>query len=180
MSIVKKLYFIFWLLLIGWLSTTTAAAHGADNVLLVQNQLIGPYQVSIAASPATMRVGAMHFMVMVKQQRQNGALWMPALDQQVTIEVQALDTTGALVRVPTVLMAAPPMLAYETEVKLPKAGQYQIKVALVDPQSVSRTLTFVVEAQSSTFFQGMILVLLLLTGLITIWLLKEGVQVWRR
>jgi hypothetical protein len=179
MCIVKPLRALLLLLVVSWLLPATASAHGEEHLVLIEKQPLGPYQVSLLAAPGTVRVGEMHFMVVIKEQRHNRSLWTPALDQQVTIAVQPVDNTAEPRQVAALLIAEPPTIAYEATLTLPRAGQYQITVGMVDAHQVRRQLTTTVEARALLVFQGLIVALSSLTLLIAGWLVKEGVRVWR-
>jgi hypothetical protein len=176
---VKLLRVLLLLLVVGWLLTPAAAAHGEDRTVLIEKQPVGPYQVSLVAAPGTVRVGEMHFMVVIDEQRHHRTLWTPALDQQVTIAVQPVDNTAEPRQVAALLIAEPPTIAYEATLTLPRAGQYQITVEMVDAHQVRRQLTTTVEARALLVFQGLIVGLSSLTLLIAGWLAKECVRVWR-
>lgn len=184
MHMEKLLRTLFVLLVIRWLLPHTVIAHGEDSLVLVEKQPIEPYQVSLLVSPATVRVGEMHFMVVINEQHYNRTLWTPALDQRVTIELQPLageakNSTEPLLAA-ALLIAEPPVIAYEAALVLPDEGRYQITVEMVDAQQVRRRLITEVEARSLNLFQGLIVGLGIQTILITVWLIKEGLLVWSR
>lgn len=180
---VKLVRTLLLLLVVGWLFPATAAAHGEDRTVLIEKQPIGPYQVSLVAVPGTVRVGKMHFMVVINEQRHHRTRWTPALDQQVTIAVQPLDNTAEPQQHAALLVAdrssLGAVIAYTAALTLPHAGHYQITVEMMDSQRARRTLTTAVEARALRIFQGLIVGLSSLTLLIAGWLAKEGVRVWR-
>jgi len=158
-----------------WMPTHPVEAHGADSVVQIDRAPAGEYLLTIITSPATLRVGAVHFAVMVLDRQHN----RPLPDKKVRVEVTPLETAGGIVS----SWAAPSttlLFAYETHLVLSKAGRYQVKVMVVDANHPVHPVSFEVVARSVVVFQWLILLLFAQAFLVAGWLLQEGLTVWRR
>jgi hypothetical protein len=153
----------------------SAKAHGEDSMLQVDRAPAGDYLLSVATAPATLYVGAAHFVVMVTDRRDN----RPLLDKKVLIEATPLDRGGEMLS----SWATPSMtllFTYETHLLLPQAGRYLVKVVVVDANQAVQQISFEVVARSVVVLQWLILLFFAHALAVAGWLLHEGLIAWRR
>jgi hypothetical protein len=172
-SLKVTLLTLFAFALTCWLPTETAAAHGEDSALQVDQTPAGDALLTVMTSPASLHVGATHFAVLITDRQSK----QPLLGKEVRVEAIPLAAGGEMVASPAFLA---PTLAYETHLVLPKAGRYRVFVSVVEANRTKHTISFEVHVRSVTLFQWLTLLLSAQSFVIAGWLLREGFIVWRR
>lgn len=124
------------------LSLAALSSARADGGAVLSQQIVGPYRVTLFGSPSPLRAGPADLSVML-QDAKTGA---PVLDQQVTVQVQAVAAAAkseawvppccsmktTVAAVPATHDAAQNKLLYAANVLLPASGPHEIVVRLGD------------------------------------------------
>lgn len=154
---------------------TAALAHGGNTRAVVEAAPLGPYTLSVWVAPATPRPGELHIIAAVADAA------APVVDCRVAVTAIRLDGE----ELPLTAQAGPatPATGYrhEAALTLPHDGHYRFTVTVRDPAGVGGMQQFeLLVRPASVWMNALIYVQLLLAPVIGLWLLREGVTVWRR
>ena len=167
-------FFIFLAIILA-LSTGVAWAHGGGVVRLT-NVEAGPYWVSAWSEPDPLRVGQAHISVAVSKPTESGEGYReagpPVLDATVQVQFTAVDHNGETLMGRATHEGATNKLFYEADLELPKAGRWQVKIAVEGPEG-SGSATFEAQVAPPTAFNWTWIGGLGVVALAAVWVVRK-------
>jgi hypothetical protein len=139
---VKRIAFLFFMLLVNFTGVGFAAAHGGGD-LIAGPVPAGPYLVSVWVNPPDPRaLEPIHFTVGLASPGDG----KPVLDADIQVEMRAQNGEGLAVVAPATTEQSVNKLFYETDMEVAEPGNYETKFLVHGPDGEG-TLSLDVEVK---------------------------------
>jgi hypothetical protein len=142
------------LALLSTLLAPPASAHGAGKMQLASTPA-GPFLLTVWTGPDPARTGPLHISTAVAHAADN----TPALEETVTIQVNALDDPTIRLNKTATTEASANKFLYEADFLLPSAGPYQVTVEVRNASGEGGSASFNLTVEESSPFNWTLLLL---------------------
>jgi hypothetical protein len=171
----RLLQVLLWALLALCLGPRPLHAHGGEGRLVVESAPVGAWSLSAWMTPDPLRPGEVHMAVSVTDEGQ------PVTDCQVRVSVTPLD--GQQEELQAVAGPATAATAYrhEAALLLQRDGRYRLTIDVVDTDGKAATHSFEAFVRPVSLPMNVLIWgQLALAPLVGLWLLREGLALYRR
>lgn len=157
------------------LSVRPAAAHGEGAILRLSNAPAGPFMLDVWTYPDYLIPGTVHFSVSVLEAASGEPMPATAVFVHVTpLEEQHHPTAPVNGRATLDFQT----LLHESYLDIQEPGRYQVTVQVAASSEQQGQATFDIQVVSGTGLKVMIVSFLGITGVISVWFVREGLKTW--